>query len=143
MSKANRRAAAHPYPRVARVNEVVREIIAEELERFDDDRLVTLAITEVQVDPDLRHATVYFDTLRGGDDDVEALAALDELRVKLQAAIGRQARMKRTPQLTFRPDDVVRSAERIETRLRDDDHLVGHETTDGTADERAAGDGQA
>jgi ribosome-binding factor A len=132
VSKASRRTTPHPYPRMARVNEVVREIIAEQLERIDDERLTTVAITEVNVDADLRNATVYFDTLQGTkEEDAATLVALADLRVKLQAAIGRESRMKRTPLLTFKPDDVLRHAERIETRLRDADHLIGVESQDG------------
>lgn len=107
------------YPRTARVNELVREIVAEEIERLGDYRLELLAVTGVIVEPDLRHATVLFDTLTGVDADADALEALAEHRVRLQAAIGRQARLKRTPELTFRPDDVERGAARLETILRD------------------------
>ncbi len=114
-----RRTPAHPYPRTARLNEVVREIVADELERLDDDRLLDVAVTEVHVDPDLRHATVWFDSLIGPEGDAVVIEAFAEHRIRLQAAIGRQARMKRTPLLSFRPDDVVRSAERIEQLLRD------------------------
>ena len=107
------------YPRTARLNELVREIIAEELERLDDDRLELVAITQVVVDSDLRHAAVYFDSLAGPEGDEEVLTALGEHRVRLQAAIARQARMKRTPELAFRPDDVERVADRVEGILRE------------------------
>ena len=46
-------------------------------------------------------------------------------RKHLQATINRQARFKRTPELIFAADEVTRSANRIETILRDlqtDDH---------------------
>jgi ribosome-binding factor A len=39
--------------------------------------------------------------------------------VRLQAAIGRQVRARKTPVLQFRPDDVIRTAERIDRILRD------------------------
>jgi len=107
------------YPRTARVNELVREIVADELERIDDDRLELLAVTAVDVEADLRHATIYFDTLQGEEGDDEVLEALGEHRVRLQAAIGRQARLRRTPELAFRPDPAVRSGERIEAILRE------------------------
>ncbi len=44
--------------------------------------------------------------------------ALGEHRVRLQSSIARQIRAKKTPILDFRPDDVIRSAERIEELLR-------------------------
>jgi ribosome-binding factor A len=117
-----RRARPQPtrqYPRTLRINELVREITAEEIERLDDERLELVAITLVEVDADLRHAVVWFDSLLGEATDDEVLEALGEMRVSIQAAIGRQARMKRTPTLTFRPDTAVRTGERIEEILRE------------------------
>jgi ribosome-binding factor A len=106
------------YPRTARVNELIREIIAEELLDIDDDRLELLAVTQVVVDRELMQGVVYYDTLRGPEADDEVLDALGEHRVRLQGAIGRQARLKRTPHLVFRADDVERGAARIEGILR-------------------------
>jgi ribosome-binding factor A len=106
------------YPRTARLNELVREIIADELERIDDDRMTLLTITAVDVDGDLRRAKVLFDSLDGEDGDEALLEALGEVRVRLQRAIGSQARIKRTPELTFAPDPAVRAGERIDSILR-------------------------
>ena len=112
------RGSARDYPRTARVNELLREILGDALEQFDDERVEFVAITAVKTEPDLRHATVYFDTLEGGQADDAAMAVLGELRVKLQRAIGRQARLKRTPELAFRPDPAVRGGERIDEIIR-------------------------
>jgi ribosome-binding factor A len=106
------------YPRTARLNELLREILAEEVKRYDDDRLHLVAITQVVVDRDLHQAVVYFDTLGGPEDDAEVAEAFAEHRVRLQGAIGRQARLKRTPHLVFSADDVERGAERIEGIIR-------------------------
>src|SRR5262249_52233638 len=51
------------YPRMARVNEVVREALGDELERLSDPRLGLVTITGVEVSPDLRQATVYYSAL--------------------------------------------------------------------------------
>jgi ribosome-binding factor A len=101
------------YPRTARVNHVVHEVVADELERIDDDRLEMMTVTGVDVDPDLRHATVWLSSL-SSDSEV----ALGQHRVRLQAAIGRQMRMKRTPELRFRADPAVEGGQRIEDILR-------------------------
>jgi ribosome-binding factor A len=106
------------YPRTARVNELVREIVAEELARIDDTRLELVAVTQVAVDRDLERAMVYFDVLGGADDDEVVLGVLAEHRARLQGAIGRQARLRRTPQLQFQADDVARGAARIESIIR-------------------------
>ncbi|HWH33816.1 MAG TPA: 30S ribosome-binding factor RbfA [Acidimicrobiales bacterium] len=105
------------YPRTARVNELCREILAEELERVDDERLELVTITHVEVDPDLRHARVEFSRL--GQDEDTAAAALGEHRVPLQAAIARQARLRRTPELSFRRDRTIEAGARIEKLLGD------------------------
>ena len=89
-----RRPRAQPtrqYPRTLRVNELVREIAADEIERLDDERLELVAITSVEVDPDLRRAVVWFDSLLGEAKDDEVLEALGDARVAIQAAIGRQS----------------------------------------------------
>jgi ribosome-binding factor A len=105
------------YARMARVNELCREILADELERIDDEDIELVTVTHVAVDPDLRRATVAFSRL---DRDVEeARDALTALRPRLQSAIARQARLKRTPELRFVVDDVVARAGRIEDLLRD------------------------
>ena len=109
---------ARDYPRTARLNKLFQEILAEELELVDDDRLELVTIMSVDCDADLRRATVYFDTLGGEDDDDDVLEALAEQRHRLQGAIGRQTSVKRTPELIFKPDDVVRGAARLEEVLR-------------------------
>lgn len=110
---------ARDYPRTARLNRLLQEIVGDALEAFDDERIDLLAVTSVAVEPDLRHATVYFDTLEGGDADERAVEVLNELRVRLQRAVADQARLKRTPELSFKPDPAVRRGERIDEILRD------------------------
>jgi ribosome-binding factor A len=104
------------YPRSARVNEVLREVLAEELERLSDadERLLLLTITGVECEPDLRRAVVLFSHL-----DEAATDALAEVRVRLQAAISRQVHLKRTPQLRFQADPAVAEGNRIEDILRE------------------------
>jgi ribosome-binding factor A len=106
---------AAPYPRSLRVNQVLRQIVAEELERLADadERLRLVTVTAVDTAPDLRQATVYLSSL--SDDSAEALA---ERRTQLQRAVGRQVRMKRTPQLEFLVDPAVVAGGRVEEVLR-------------------------
>lgn len=119
MTKRTRsHSTARDYPRTARLNRLFQEILAEQLELIDDDRLEMVTIMSVDCEADLRHATVYYDTLAGEDDDEKVLEALGEVRHRLQGAIGRQARVKRTPELIFKPDDVARGAARIEEVFR-------------------------
>ncbi len=98
----------------------MREIIAEELVRIDDERLEFVTITGIDVDNELNRAHVYFDSLAGEDGDDEIIDALGQHRRRLQSAIGKQIRAKKTPILDFRADEALRSAERIDDILRDD-----------------------
>lgn len=106
---------AAPYPRALRVNQVLRQIVAEELERLADadERLRLLTVTSVDTSADLRQATVYL-----GSVGPEADEALEEHRTQVQRAVGRQVRMKRTPRLHFAPDPAVAAGARVEEVLR-------------------------
>jgi len=101
------------YPRTARLNEVLREILAEALETVNDDRLELVTITGIEVESDLRAAKVFYVARHEG-----AGAALEEHRVRLQAAVGRQTTFKRTPQLSFIVDAGVTTGWRIEEVLK-------------------------
>ena len=107
--------APAPYPRTARVNGVLREVVAEALERMadTDDRLRLITVTSVDITPDLSRATVYLSSL-----PPPAIEALAEQRTQLQRTIGRQVRMKRTPFLEFESDPAVAHGLRVEEILR-------------------------
>ena len=107
---------ARGYDRADRLNELLVRILAEEVERIDDDRLGFLTVTAVETDRDLSMARVFVTS--DIDDDDELLEALLELRPRLPRAIGDQARLRRVPPLDFVVDDTVRSADRIEEILR-------------------------
>ena len=108
------------YERTARVNEVIREVLAEELERLADAHLGFITVTGVEVTPDLRQATVYYSALTLGEDDAEhdTAGALKAVKAHLQAAIARQVRMKYTPHLLFREDPAIKTGERVDEILR-------------------------
>ncbi len=95
----------------------MREIVAEELRRIDDERLGFFTVTAVEVDPGIEHAKVLW-TDMGASDDV-VLEVLEEHRPRLQQAVNRQTHLRRTPILSFHADQVERTASRIEEILRD------------------------
>ena len=102
--------------RLDRINHAVQQVVAEELELIDDERLGLATVTGVRVDPDLRHAVVWFSSLARPDDEVATI--MDGHRVRLQKAIGRQLRLKWTPELGFRPDPAIAAGSRVEDILR-------------------------
>jgi ribosome-binding factor A len=101
-----------------RVNSILRQVLADELERLNDARLEFVSITGVDTAPNLRHAIVYVDVL--GEEQYEpALEALRRAARRLQAAIGRQVRMKYTPILEFAIDPGIVGGEKIDALLRE------------------------
>ena len=137
MAGRSRTSGRHRYPRSARIGETLREIIADELVRIDDDRLALVTITGIDVDDELNRAHVFFDSLAGEDGDAEIVEGLNRHRVRLQAAIAGQIRAKKTPILDFRPDTALRSADRIDNILREDRKRHPERAADGAVDGEA------
>ncbi|MEL7208948.1 MAG: 30S ribosome-binding factor RbfA [Actinomycetota bacterium] len=140
MVKRRQSQGPHDYPRVARLNELIRQIVAEQVELIEDERIDLATVVAVEADPDLRHAVVYVSSVRGEEGDGEVVEALGEQRHRIQSAIGSQARFKRVPELEFRPDEVTRGAARIETILRDLDLDEGDDGDAAEAGEPADGE---
>lgn len=107
------------FARGDRLGELLREILADELTRIDDDRLALVTITGVEVDRDLAFADVYFSTV-DLDHEAEAAAAgiLQRHRRRLQSAVGRQAHVRRVPTLRFHSDEGMHAGARVEEILR-------------------------
>ncbi len=108
---------ASKKPRMDRVNQVVQEVLADELERIGDERLELVTVTGVRVEPGLSHAVVWFSSLSMGDPEGAAVA-LGEYRIRMQSAIARQLRLRGTPLLTFVPDPAIALGSRVEELLR-------------------------
>ena len=106
------------YSRLDRVNEALREVVADELELVDDDRLDLVTVTGARVDPDLRHALVWYSALSAPASDADVEAALARHRVRFQAAVARQLRLKRTPELAFKLDPAIAVGTRVEEIIR-------------------------
>ena len=99
-------------PRMRKVNSVIREVVADEIERLTDPRLELVSVTAVETSPDLRHAVVFVSTIdfdRGPD----AIEALTRAASRLQSALAHQVRVKYTPHLSFSLDSGVVAGERI------------------------------
>lgn len=103
--------------RMPRVNSILREVLADEIERLSDSRLEMVSVTAVDTQPNLRHAVVYIDVLGEGSQP-DALSALRGASKRLQAVIGREVRMKYTPTLEFALDPGITGGQRIEQILR-------------------------
>lgn len=105
------------YPRSRRVNAIIQEVLADEIERLTDPRLGFVTVTGVDAAPDMRHATVYVSTVDIAQmgDTLKGLAAAAP---RLRAVLGKEIRTKYTPELEFKADTGVLQGERIEAILR-------------------------
>lgn len=111
--------------RTARVGELIRRIVAESMEQLDDDRLAMVSVTGVDVDRDLHRAVVWFTSLGDSEEgDADIAEAFEEHAGGLRRKISGQTRLRRTPELVFRPDAALRSAERIERLLDGSDRAA-------------------
>jgi ribosome-binding factor A len=100
-----------------KIESQLKEIVGEEVANLSDPRIRGLiTVTGVRVSPDLAHATVFYSVL---EDAEVAREGLQSAAGRIQAAVGAQTRLRRTPRLRFEPDPVVEQATRIENALRE------------------------
>lgn len=121
MSARRDQARVHAYPRAVRVAEVVREVIAEELERLSDPRLGLVTLSGVEVSPDLHHARAFYSVLTEDDPEeerAEAAAALRAAAPRLRGTLGKQVRLKYLPEVEFIEDPALVEGRRIEEILQ-------------------------
>ena len=134
-SRSRRPATNRHFPRTARLNTLLQEIVADFFERVDDERFDMLTVTGVEVDNDLNRAQVFVSALGSvpiatdpdagtdasigdhADPDRDLLDALADYRKPVQAKIGREARIRKTPEVVFAVDPAVRSGARIDEIL--------------------------
>ena len=88
--KPSRTDTRRRFARTARLSETLREVIADELNKIDDDRLGFVTITSVDVDSEMNRGIVYYDSIQGADGDEQILEALNEYRKRLQSVIRRK-----------------------------------------------------
>jgi ribosome-binding factor A len=116
-----------PSSRMRRVNEAVREVLSGHIaEDLKDPRIGFVTVTGVETSPDLRHARVYVSVLGTSDERRQALDGLQSSAGFLQAKVGEELRMKRTPTLEFRYDESIDRGMRI-SKLLDEEESGGWE----------------
>jgi len=91
----------------------------DELALIADEQLELVTVTGVKAHPDLRHARVWFSSLSIGKAPDEVSEVLAVHRVRLQSAVARQLRLKRTPELAFQSDPAIAVGTRVEEILRE------------------------
>jgi len=110
--------------RMRRVNESVRQVLSETLPELKDPRIGFVTVTGVETSTDLRHARVFVSVFGSARKQQATIDGLTAAHGVLQARIGRELRMKRTPQLTFEYDRTVEEGVRMSKLI---DELVRDE----------------
>jgi ribosome-binding factor A len=99
--------------RMRRVNEAIRETLAEAVGDLKDPRIGFVTVTGVETSPDLRHAKVFVSVLGNERKRKSTLEGLESAHGVLQAHLATELRMKRTPQLAFEYDPSVAEGVRM------------------------------
>lgn len=103
--------------RLARVSETLQHEISSIVKKeLADPRLEGITITEVDVSPDLKYATVYITSLTISAE--EALKALKKAKGKIKSYIGKELSLRYLPELDFKEDKSLEQAEKIEKIIK-------------------------
>jgi ribosome-binding factor A len=110
--------------RMRRVNEALRQVLSEAVGELKDPRIGFVTVTGVETSPDLRQARVFVSVLGSERKRVATLAGLGAAHGVLQARVGSELRLKRTPLLSFEYDPSVERGVRMSQMI---DELVPDE----------------
>lgn len=110
-----------PSQRQLRVGELIRHALTEILSRGElvNDLIQSAFITipEVRMSPDLKIATVYV-TLHDRTNEKDIIRAFADERKFLRMEIAHRVNLKFAPDLRFRPDEGLATAQKIDALLR-------------------------
>ncbi len=105
-------------PRVRRIADRIKVIVAEMLERrIKDPRLGFITVTDVRVSGDTQQATVFYTVLGEAADLDATAAALASARGVIRSEVGKQLGMRHVPTLTFVHDALPENARHIDELL--------------------------
>jgi ribosome-binding factor A len=108
-----------PYPRTRQVDESLKEVLAEIIERrVTDPRLEFVTVTGVTCSRDVRYATVYVTAHGDQQRYADMMAGFESAKGRIRALLGERISMKFVPELTFEVDQSVDEGARIDRALR-------------------------
>lgn len=119
--------------RLRRVNESIKEIVAELLPGLKDPRVGFVTVTDVRTTSDIRQAQIYYTVLPDDEDTRrQTEAGLRSAAGLIRRELGARLGTRLTPELAFVHDPVPERGRRIEQILRDTPAPVDAETDDVT-----------
>ncbi|MEE9269290.1 MAG: 30S ribosome-binding factor RbfA [Candidatus Krumholzibacteria bacterium] len=105
--------------RKERLNESIKELLGELiLNRIKDPRIGLVTITSVSVSADLTSARVYFSVLGGEEQRDESRQGLISAKNFLRKVVGRELKLRNTPDFRFVYDDTLDRSMDIEEAIK-------------------------
>jgi ribosome-binding factor A len=105
--------------RPERVAELVQREVTDILSRkLRDPRLAGVTVTDVEVTPDLKVATIFVSTLEGGAAREAALGALGRAARVVRRELAPRLGLREVPEVRFRFDESIERGARVDDLLR-------------------------
>ena len=130
--------ARNRSPRMRKVNELIRVVVADAVVDLKDPRIGFLTITGAETSPDLRHAVIYYSVLGTDQEKSDTADALQHASSRIQRAIGSETRLRYTPKLEFRVDPSIDEGLRISrilAEMAEEEDQEDQEDQDGQKDQ--------
>ena len=106
------------YDREDRVSQQLHEVIASLLlTEVDDPRVQNVQVTDVDVSPDLKNATVFYVLLDTREPDEDAQEGLEAAVGYLKHELGKRLDLRYIPAVEFEYDESVERGRRMEELL--------------------------
>ncbi len=101
--------------RILRVNNLIRHEISDLLQRqVKDPRLGNfVAVTEVSISPDMKHARIFVSHMGSEEEKQETLSVLASASGFLRRELAKRLRLRHIPELSFQWDDSIERGARI------------------------------
>lgn len=104
--------------RAGRVGEVIKEVASETIRRLKDPRITGLvSVTDVEVSGDLSHAKVFVSIYGDEDQQRETLEGLQAASGFVRSQVGREVKLRVTPEIHFRHDKSIEQGANINALL--------------------------
>ena len=101
--------------RILRVNNLIRHEISDLLQRqVKDPRLGNfVAVTEVSISPDMKHARIFVSHMGSEEEKQETLSVLASASGFLRRELAKRLRLRHIPELSFQWDDSIERGARL------------------------------
>lgn len=104
--------------RAKRIGQEIRKVLSAKLLRdYKEEIDCFISIGEVEVNKDLTHAKVFFTVFGSEEDGLRVKKVLDGLKPRLRFEVGKEIKLRTTPDLAFVLDSSPQHAQKISDLL--------------------------